>query len=291
MRAHPIVWSFRVTWVLLAAIGGEGVSDALAGRSPGVRMGVGIGAYVLWGAVMVAACVSHPVTLTFIRIVVPLGVVLQAWALVAADDVSALALVALVLSIAALALVLASPVADDFVDGASYGDERRFCLRAPASLLLGPGVVVWALCVSGALIGPLLLAAAVWSAGVALTVVGWLIAGWAARSLHLLARRWVVFVPAGLTLVDPITLVDSVLFSRAHVAAFGPAFAGTTARDLTAGAPGLALELRVDPAESVTVRTSRTAGEIVSCEAVLFTPSRPAAVLAEADRRRLTVSV
>lgn len=291
MHAHPVVWSFRVSWVVLAVIGGGGVSDALVGRSAGVRAVIGIGSFALWAAVLVASCVFHPLTLTVIRIVVPLALVLSAWALVAVDEVTALAVAGLVASIVALTLVFASPVADDFVDGASYGDERRFALRAPASLLLGPGVVVWALCVAGALAGPLLLAAQRWVPGALLTALGWPVAAWGARSLHLLARRWVVFVPAGMTLVDPITLVDSVLFTRARVAAVGPALTGSDARDLTAGAPGLALELRVTSPESLTVRTARSAGELVEASAVLFTPTRPAAVLDEARRRRLPVGV
>lgn len=146
-------------------------------------------------------------------------------------------------------------------------------------------------CASLALAGPLLLAARWWLLGAALTAVGWPITAWAARSLHLLARRWVVFVPAGVTLVDPITLVDSVLFARTDVVSLGPALSDSVARDLTGGAPGLALELQCRRAGPVTVRTARNAGEIVDVDAVLFTPSRPAAVLDEARRRQLPVGV
>ena len=291
MRTHPVVWSFRVAWVALALIAGDGVSDALAGHSAAVRLTVGIGSYALWAIVLIASCVFHPLTLTAIRILTPLGVGLCAWALTAVDAVAALGVLALVVSIVALGLVLASPVADAFVDGASYGDERRFALRAPASLLLGPGVVVWALCVAGGLAGPLCLAARAWTLGAVLTLVGWPVTAWAARSLHLLARRWLVFVPAGVTLVDPITLVDSVLFPRTDIASLGPALSDSVARDLTGGAPGLALELQARRAGPVTVRTARSSGEIIDVDAVLFTPSRPAAVLDEARRRDLPVGV
>ena len=43
------------------------------------------------------------------------------------------------------------------------------------------------------------------------------------RSLHTLSRRWAVFVPAGMVLHDPLTLLDPVLLPRSTVARMGPA--------------------------------------------------------------------
>ena len=53
--------------------------------------------------------------------------------------------------------------------------------------------------------------------------LAWLLA----KSLHNLSRRWAVFVPVGMVLHDPITLLDPVLFQRSTVARVGPAAAGT----------------------------------------------------------------
>src|SRR5690606_34737283 len=66
---------------------------------------------------------------------------------------------------------------------------------------------------------------------------------WAVRSLHLPARRWVVFVPAGMVLSDPLVLTDRVLFPRREVEAIGPAYADTDAPDLVPSTLGLALQL------------------------------------------------
>jgi len=108
------------------------------------------------------------------------------------------------------------------------------------------------------------------------------------RSLHGLSRRWLVFVPAGLVVHDPIALADPVLFQRQVIAAFGPARAGTTALDLTQRAPGLALELALTE-EVPLVRTTpgQRGGLPAAPRAVLVTPTRPGAVLREAASRRL----
>ena len=70
-------------------------------------------------------------------------------------------------------------------------------VRAPGIVVLGLGEVVWAAVVVGALAGPLLLAAEQWVAGAIAIVIGWPLARFGSRSLHRLAQRWLVFVPAG----------------------------------------------------------------------------------------------
>ena len=57
---------------------------------------------------------------------------------------------------------------------------------------------------------------------------------------HTLARRWLVFVPTGVVVHDPLALAEPVLLRRADVRSFGPAPADATALDLTRGALGLA---------------------------------------------------
>ncbi len=99
-----------------------------------------------------------------------------------------------------------------------------------------------------------------------------------------------MFVPAGLVLHDPMALTDPVLFSRAGIRRLGPAPADTDALDLTRGALGLALELDVgpDPIELVPLE-GRQPLAAVRVEGVLFTPTRPGALLDEATRRRIRV--
>jgi hypothetical protein len=106
------------------------------------------------------------------------------------------------------------------------------------------------------------------------------------RALHGLSRRWVVFVPAGVVLHDPITLADPVLFPKQTIDALRLAPAGTDSLDLTQRAPGLAVELLLREKVPLTlVKPGDRAGESGSSARLLFTPTRPGAVLAEARRR------
>jgi hypothetical protein len=108
-------------------------------------------------------------------------------------------------------------------------------------------------------------------------------------SIHTLASRFVVLVPAGLTLVDPLALVDSILFARARVQRLGPALVGTAATDLSQNAPGLVVEVALDSTVAMAVKTGRRTADEIEVAAVLFTPSRAGALLDEAARRGLPV--
>ena len=86
---------------------------------------------------------------------------------------------------------------------------------------------------------------------------------------------------------DPLAIVDPVLVRRASVRSFGPAPADTDALDLTRGALGLALELRLTEPVPLLVVRGRGASESVTADHLLVTPARPGALLVEARRRRL----
>ena len=85
------------------------------------------------------------------------------------------------------------------------------------------------------------------------------------------------------------------LVVRRQIASIAPALADTSARDLTLGSPGLALEIRMtEPLAISPTPARRLRGEqpgVVSedVDAVLITPTRPGVVLTEAARRRLPV--
>jgi hypothetical protein len=183
---------------------------------------------------------------------------------------------------------LAGTTADLLVDGSSYGAERRFALRTPLWLLLGPVELAWLAVVAGLVAGPVLLAVGEWIAGPILLVAGLALAVLGARALHGLSRRWIVFVPAGVVLHDPMATADPALFPRVILAGIGPAAAddASPALDLSGGAPGLVLEVRLREAVKVGVRRGRRQIEDVDATTIRFTPLRPGAVMAEAVRRR-----
>ena len=137
--------------------------------------------------------------------------------------------------------------------------------------------------------GPLLLAAGQWLAGLAVVGVAALAGRPVVLRLHQLSRRWLVFVPAGVVVHDPLTLADPVLFPRRMIRSFGPAPIDNPGLDLTGGALGLALELAtVEPVVVTPVRGRAPLTE-VGVRSVLVTPTRPGHALHLARRRRFPV--
>ena len=253
------VWALRAVWLVQPVTLGPALADGFHDLDGHTFLSVS--AWVLWGLGLLATLVPRPVTLTTIRIGGPAAAALSVWTATTVDDT---ALVAVALGGAFVLGVLSHwpAVADTYVDGASYGDEKRFLLRAPGPVVLALGPLAWALTVAGVVVGPLLLASGDSAVGSAACVAGLPIAAASARALHHLHRRWIVLVPAGFVLHDHLALADPTLLPRDALTSVGPASADTDAsRDGSA--------------------------EVVVTEAILCAPARPDAVLAEAKRRRL----
>lgn len=286
-RVNEWLWlaALRALWVSLPWSVGGLVGRALEETGGAFGTTATVGAWVAWSLGLTALLAPHTVSLTAVRSLAPAVLAAACWA---TAEVGPSAGAAMALSVAAVATIgVMSPlVGARFIDATSYGYERRLALRAPAAVLTGALVPTWALTVGGAAAGPLLWAAGHWVLGPVVSVTGWLLAAAGVRAMHGLARRWLVYVPAGLVLHDRLALTEPVLLRRPVIASLGPAPVGSEARDCTAGAGGLVLELRL--LEPVAVTPARSGGETEKVTALLVVPTRPAAVLAEARRHRIT---
>ena len=283
------VWGLRALWLSLPFTAGEAFDAALDGTSRPVELTATVGLWVAWGLAMVLTVAPHTVTLTPLRVLAPASFALTVWA-VLADSPTGWAVVGLALTAIAALVSLSPQVGAHFVNGSSYGDEWRVPLRPPGQLLLGPIPLFWGVGVAALAAGPLLLAAKQWIAGAIVVLVGFPLAAVVGRSLHALARRWLVFVPAGVVLHDPMILPDPVLFKRNGIAMFGPALAKTTATDLSQGALGLALELQLRTPVELSYRAMpRAEATIHELDAIVISASRPGVVLDTASRRRVPV--
>ncbi len=291
--SEPGTWSVRATWVAAPFTVGPVLAAALDPRSPGVQGTATVLAWAAWALALGAALVPTTVSLTLVRTIVPGAVAASLWAATVGAPAElaawkpALALAGAVLATAA---ALSPLTGDAFVNGSAYGDERRLALRVPAPLLvLVP--LLWAVMATATVAGPLLLGAGQWVAGTAASFAGVAVVVLGGRSLHGLARRWVVFVPAGVVLHDRLALADPALFPRRMVARLGPAPVGADADpgalDLTARALGLVLLLELHEVLPVGVPAGRREVATVDTRRLLFTPTRPGAVLSEARARRL----
>lgn len=236
--------------------------------------------WAAWAVTLVALLVPHPISLTVVRIATPAAVA----AAVAGRSVAGAGVAAVVAGVAFL-----PETAMTYVNGPAYPNERRFPLRVPGPLLFGPLAVGWLVVVGVPVLATRLAADDRVAAALAVALVGGAPAVVAARALHGLARRWVVFVPAGLVLHDGLGLADPVLFQRRVIDSIAPAEAGTDALDLTGRALGIALELDLREKVAMTLLRGRRGTEEGASARLLFTPTRPGAVLAEAAARRLPV--
>jgi hypothetical protein len=275
-----------VAWLTLPATTGTALGRALDDRSGRVSVVVAGLAWLVWAGVLLAMLVPRPVGLVALRVAAVAAVGATVWAVVDSGSAAGAGWVVLASVPALLAYLPAT--GERFVNGAAYGDERRFLLRPPAAVLLGPILLTGAVVIAGVVGGPVLLAAGWWVVGGLALVVG-LPAAWVAtRALVRLTERWVVLVPAGLVVKDHTALVEPMLFRREDIARFGPAPAGSTSTDLTAGSWGLALELQLlVPYQVSQVTADSGQPHARELQAVLVTPTRPGALVAEAGRRRI----
>jgi hypothetical protein len=288
-------WLALVLWVTLPVAAGPAFGDALDPRSRLVQVVASVGLWAVWALVVGAALVPRSTTLTAIRIVMPASFAAALWAAIATPTFGADDIVALTVTLLAAIAVLSAFTGAVFVNGSAYGDERRLPLRPPLSLLIGPIELAWVVCVAGAVAGPMLLAAGSTIVGGLALVVGWPAAWFAARALHGLSQRWVVFVPAGFVVHDLMALTDPLLLPRRLVVALGPAPADTRSADFTLGSAGLVLQVDLTEPVEITPVPRRTAPgqrpkpQPARVDSLLFAPTRPGAVLREAKRRRLPV--
>ncbi|MYB02889.1 MAG: hypothetical protein F4011_07985 [Acidimicrobiaceae bacterium] len=271
----------------LAALLGDLIHPSLRPDDDAAQTAVIVAMWLAYALVLAALLLPGPRALTVVRIGVPAGG-LEA-ALAAADSSDLVAVIALFVGLVGTLVVLQPLYAEAHVNAASYGDERRFLLRPPGPVMIALIVPVWAIAVLGVAVGPLLLADRGWTAGIVAAAVGLPVAAFAAHALFRLNRRWLVFVPNGLVVHDHLAVNEPLPLSRRSVDSIGPARTGTGAADLTAQAFGMALELRLTGPVKAGVMTGRNRSEERSVTALLMSPSRPAAVLATAERRGLRI--
>lgn len=277
-------WLLRAWWAALPFTAGPALAAALDPASGPVRTTASVGLWAGWTLGLAATVVPHPVGLTAVRTLAPaaLAAVLASTSGHGADVLAAAWTAVMV------AIAFAPDTALFCVNGPAYPNERRLLLRPPAPLLVGPVPLAWAAAATGIGAGPLLLAARQWVWGAVAVAAGFPAASVLLRSLHVLSKRWIVFVPAGLVLVDPLGLTDSILLRRQTVRALGPAPADAVGLDLTQRAPGLALQAVLAEAIDVSVaRPGRRGSESRRADRLLFTPTLPGAVLEEARSRRV----
>ena len=280
-------------WVTLPITTAPAITACLDPHSGPVR-NVTIALLALaWIVPLAALAVARPLGLTALRTAAPIAAGLAIAAAVSARPSAWAAALAVVVTLAAAMLAGSAEVGRWCAQGAAYGDEERYPLRIPPSILVTLVPLALVLFTAGVATGPLLLAARAWIPGAIALAVGALLVVGTVRSLHPLSRRWAVIVPAGFVLHDPMTMSDPILFMREHVAALAPLDPtvplADDVLDLRLGASRGTTILRLDAVAPIGLRR-RTTSVRADAQEVVFAPALRDALLIACGSRRLPVA-
>ena len=246
MSRHPLLRPERIVvsvaiiaWVTIAiASPWQTIADD-ASRS--VSWVLLIWGWLLWTSVAASLLVPSPTSLTIVRIIVPLSVVVS---------IAGSQPLAIFCSVVAL-IVCASPVfVDAMVQGGAYGDESRFALRTPLPYVV-PAVIAWLLYTAALIGGSLLLAAQQYIVGAVLVAIGILLSRTIPQRLHRLARRWLVLVPVGIVVHDHLVLHETIMAPSAKILSVARTSDVGEAADLTGGVFGERITIALTEADKV----------------------------------------
>jgi len=283
-------WVLRVVWVLqpLAFVP---LLDSSLSTLPGGGRAVAAGlAWATWAVVLLAALVPSTVSTTVGRLLAPLLPVVALVAAIAGPVGGVRVAVALGAGVIAVLVWFSGEVGLELAGGSAYGAEQRFPLKPPVPYLL-PMVVFWIVLAGVGVGGAALVANERWIVGGLLLIACGIGARFLGPRFHQLSRRWLVVVPAGLVVHDPLLLVENALFRLANLSAVHLAPADTEAADLTGATAGVVIEIVLREMDTVIMvgGSDKPTGNALHVRSVLVSPTRPGRALSAAAARKMPV--
>ena len=278
MSQHPLLRPERIVvsvvllaWVILALSSPwQTIADDASRSVCWVLLTWG---WLLWTSVGVSLLVPSPMSLTIVRIVVPLSVVVS---VVAGQPLPVFC------SVVALIVCASAVFVDVMVQGGAYGDEKRFALRTPLPYVV-PAVIAWLLNTASLISGSLLLASRQYIFGAVLVVIGILLSRTIPQRLHRLARRWLVLVPVGIVVHDHLVLHETIMAPSGKIQSVARTSDVGEAADLTGGVLGDRITIALTEADKVILSkiTAKALGTTEALHVKMFciAPRRLAAAL------------
>ncbi len=237
--------------------------------------------WTLWAFVTIALWILHPLSLIVARCIVPVVTVHLIFGIGDAERI-AWAIAGAACALFACLVIFSSIYGNSHVQAGAYGDEKRFLLRVPVSLIVPVGLA-YLLLVTAVTFTPLLIADRQWVfGGVGLVLSVGLLLKLAPR-MYQLTKRWLVFVPAGIVIHDPTMLSEVLMLRHGEVVSIALAPADSQAIDLTGFTRGIPLEVKLR--ELIDVRLTPFAARILKTtdalhvQVFLVAPTRPRHVL------------
>ncbi len=278
MSQHPLLRPERIVvsvvllaWVILALSSPwQTIADDASRSVCWVLLTWG---WLLWTSVGVSLLVPSPMSLTIVRIVVPLSVVVS---VVAGQPLPVFC------SVVALIVCASAVFVDVMVQGGAYGDEKRFALRTPLPYVV-PAVIAWLLNTASLISGSLLLASRQYIFGAVLVAIGILLSRTIPQRLHRLARRWLVLVPVGIVVHDHLVLHETIMAPSRKIQSVARTSDVGEAADLTGGVFGDRITIALTEADKVILSkiTAKALGTTEALHVKMFciAPRRLAAAL------------
>lgn len=287
-RGDGSLWGVRAAWVVTGA-GAWSLIDSLDDIDPTDRWILAVAAGLMWLAAVVAIGIVSTAGLTTARALIPLSVP-TAVALALAAPVSVATFAVVIGAVISTAITLSAGFGAASVQASAYGDEVRCLLRPPVGYLAAALVAagIWTVLVVGAGValgaGRRGIALGLAVAAVAVVTLAW-------PRWHRLSRRWLVLVPAGLVVHDPVVLADTIMLRRSTISGISLATTDTVAIDLSGPSAGHLVEVRAIEPQPMALAPARRGLAPRTCEATAFlvAPTRPGYALARCRDRRLPV--
>jgi hypothetical protein len=281
MAARTVVWLARAAWLAVAIAGGAAIGAALDDHSRAVQVAGTLAAWIGWAVGAIALAIPGVSTLTLARATVPASLIVAAVTIV--DGVGAAQAIGLLApALAASALVATAEFGRVYIQASAYGAETRFGLRPPIGYLVACAAS-WLVTMTAVILAVPAFAGRAWVLAAATVTVA---AGGLAvlpRRWHLLSRRWLVLVPAGIVVHDPVVLADTLMLPRGSVAtvAVDDRRTPTRAADLTGPTPGIGVELVLNAVATAVLAPTpaRREGTPVRLSALVVSPTRPGAAV------------
>ena len=278
--ATGLLWSIRILVGCMPFVG-AGVGALLETRSTAIQIVGTVLAWLIWGLIVLASFISHPISLTVLRMGSP--VVAGFLVFIATTyQGSTLQVINAAIGFAVLLISFSAEIGSIYVQASAYGDERRFLLRPPVAFVAPVAISV--VIVDFFIIAtPMFFAAQIWLAGV-ISLIGLAACiKFMAPRIHQLSRRWLVFVPAGFVVHDEIVLSINLMIKKQELVAIQLARDDTQAADLSALTWGVPLELSFNKTLDVSLTAIGArhlkAVSAIHATSIIIAPSRPGAVL------------
>ena len=270
----------RILLSCLPFIGAE-VGGLLDDRSDAVQITGTALAWAVWGVVVIASYISHPITLTVLRIGIPVVTGFMIFVAVT-QGFSGSQIISAAVSVAVLLLSFSAEIGGIYVQASAYGDEKRFALRPPV-VLVAPILLSTMVADLSIIALPLLVAVRNWAVAAVALVGLYLSVRYLLPRIHLLSRRWLVFVPAGVVVHDEIVLSINLMIKKQDLAQVQLARDNSAAADLSALTWGVPLEFSfnkpLDVALSSIGAKHLNSVSAIHATSIIIAPSRPGAVL------------